>query len=145
MVSRGVGKTTFVRDEWADKDYWIIPLSRDGIWFDGYDGHEQVLLDDFAGGKSGIRLVHLLRLLHPFPERVEVKGGHVWWNPSEIVITTNVHPNDWYVYVGRANQRLALKRRIAEVWIMQEDGTKVIAEESWWNASADFPYQASRS
>ncbi len=134
----GVGKTTFVRDEWKDQNYWTLPLSRDGIWFDGYDGQEKVLLDDFAGGKSGIRLVHLLRLLHPFPERVEVKGGHVWWNPTEIVITTNIHPNDWYTYKGRANQRWALKRRISGVIIMKSDGTSETANESWWNCSQSY-------
>ena len=136
----GVGKTRTVWDGWEDLDFWAMPLSRKGIWFDAYDGQENVLLDDFAGGKSGISLVNLLRLLHEYPERVEVKGGHVWWNPKVIVITTNIHPNDWYDYKGRTEQRLALVRRISEVRLMYGDSTSEVAGEEWWIQSEDHPY-----
>ncbi len=139
----GVGKTKAVWDVWADKDFWTMPFSRKGIWFDGYDGNECVLMDDFAGGKSGVSLVNLLRLLHEYPEKVEVKGGHVWWNPKDIVITTNVHPNDWYDYKGRPEQRLALKRRIGEVHVYNDDSSFDIAEESWWSVSPEYVYPPS--
>lgn len=41
----GCGKTRFAREE---EDLWFTPLGSPN-WFDGYDQHEAVLLDDFAG------------------------------------------------------------------------------------------------
>ncbi len=135
----GLGKTLTVHKAWKDKDYWTLPLSNGTMWFDDYDGQERVLFDDFAGKFSHVSLVNLLRLLHEYPERVPVKGGHVWWNPKMISITTNIHPNDWYDYSNRSEQRLALKRRINKVFVFQElDKDATLATDEWWEPSFDY-------
>ena len=135
----GLGKSLTVHRAWENLDYWTMPLTNGTLWFDGYDGQERALLDDFAGKHSHVSLVVLLRLLHEFPERVPVKGGHVWWNPKIIAITTNIHPNLWYDYTNRTEQRLALKRRISKVFIFEKlnvDAT--IATDEWWTPTLDY-------
>lgn len=83
------GKTRTAHSLWTD--LWTYP--GDG-WFDSYDAHGTVLLDDFDGSDISYRL--LLRILDRYPLKVPVKGGFVEWVPKTIVITTNVHPADWY-------------------------------------------------
>ena len=136
----GAGKTLAVTNGWADAHYWEMPCSRQGVWYDGYDLHERVLMDDFSGGKSGVKLVNLLKLLHQYPSRQEIKGGHVWFNPNIIIITTNVHVNKWYDYSGRAESRLALIRRLNEVWIYNRGQEPVLADEEWFNDDSTEDY-----
>ena len=135
----GVGKTKTVYNAWDKLEYWTMPLTNGTMWFDGYDGQERALIDDFAGKFSHVSLVNLLRLLHEYPERVPVKGGHVWWNPKLVAITTNIHPNLWYDYTNRTEQRLALKRRISKVFLFEKfnvDAT--LATEEWWTPTLDY-------
>lgn len=135
----GVGKTKTVYKAWDKLDYWTMPLTNGTMWFDDYDGQERALFDDFAGKYSHVSLVNLLRLLHEYPERVPVKGGHVWWNPKLIAITTNIHPNDWYDYTNRNEQRLALKRRIKKVFIFEKlDVDATLATDDWWTPQLDY-------
>lgn len=105
----GSGKTRYVLDKHPDA--YVIPITSSTIWFDGYDGHDVALIDDFNGQ---IPLIQFLRVLHEYPEQVPVKGGHVWWNPSIIYITSNYAPVLWYKWEGREVSFEALTRRITE-------------------------------
>lgn len=111
----GTGKTRFVEDEFGGTDdLWVVPIGGQQ-WYDGYDGHKVVLIDDFNGASSKRRLDDLLRLLDRYVSRVPVKGGYRWFNPRRIYITTNFHPYMWYKWVGREEQYRALARRIGGV------------------------------
>lgn len=105
----GTGKTRSVFDHVDSlENLYVHP---GGPWFDGYDGNEVALFDDFTG--SCFKIGYLLKLLDRYPMRVPVKGGFVNWAPKEIFITSNMDPNDWYP--GALNEhRLALRRRISE-------------------------------
>lgn len=108
----GTGKTSSSRIL-GSKSYWECPLKGSKqLWFDGYDGQYNVLMDEFSGQ---LPLTELLRLLQPGPLQVPTKGGHTWWNPKRIFMTTNVHPRDWYDYTTRPEHYLALCRRIHHV------------------------------
>lgn len=86
------GKTSSAFEEFPD--LWVAP---EGGWFDGYDGEEHVLLDDFNGGREcGITFRSLLRLLDRYRMVVAVKGAFVQWRPRVIIITTNHHPSTWF-------------------------------------------------
>ena len=50
----GRGKTRSVYDRYEDDDFWCMPNDNKAMWFDTYDGHKVVLLDDFAGRSSPI-------------------------------------------------------------------------------------------
>ncbi len=126
----GTGKTRAVHDAWVDQGYWRMPVNNGTMWFDGYDGEARVLLDDFAGRMSKISLTMLLQILDRYPIQVPVKGSFTWWLPEDIVITSNVHPKDWYVWGDREEQYLALCRRITQITVFAADGVrKAIAEE----------------
>jgi len=109
----GTGKTTFARSLGTQgEDLVVVPVTKD-MWFDGCQGKRVVVLDDFKGG---YRLEHLLRLLHPFPEMVAIKGGFALWNPEIVVITSNFMPEAWYDWEGRAEHLTALGRRFTALY-----------------------------
>ena len=81
----GTGKSRFVAARWPDA-FWKAPESK---WWDGYSGHETVVLDDFKD--YGMPLVDLQRLLDWYPLWVEVKGS-VPMLAKRYVITANTSP-----------------------------------------------------
>jgi len=111
----GAGKTRHVMDKHGKTDeLYLQPISNGTPWFDGYDGHKVALLDDFDGAASKVPLTQTLKLLDIYPIQVPTKGGHAWWNPDTIYITTNLKPSDWYDFSSREEQYHALIRRISE-------------------------------
>lgn len=104
----GLGKTRRVHSECPSQDLWIHPGDR---WFDGYDGQEAVLFDDFDGG--WFKLGYLLKLLDRYCFQVPIKGGYAWWQPKKIFITSNVDPKLWYQGAAESQQQ-ALQRRLRE-------------------------------
>lgn len=111
----GIGKTRLAYDE--APGLYAIPLGKD-LWFDGYRGEKEVLIDDFSGN---LRLVDTLRMLDRYPIQVPIKGGHVWWCPTKIYLTSNVHPRNWYDYTKRKDSYSALTRRFHRVVFFTED------------------------
>lgn len=107
------GKTKYVWDN--HPDHYSIPYG-DKVWCSGYDAHDTVLWDDFAGRASKVPLTLLLQILDNYPLQLEVKGSHVWFNPSTLYITTNIAPSAWYDYSSREAHRGALSSRISELW-----------------------------
>lgn len=86
-------------------------------WFDGYDGHKVVLFDEFAGKKSKMSLVYFLQIIDIYPVQVETKGGFVPFAAELIIITTNIHPRDWYDFSTRPTQYRAIARRVNKVFL----------------------------
>lgn len=110
----GTGKTRRVW-EFADvSQLWCHPGDR---WFDGYDGQDAVLFDDFDG--SWFKLSYLLKLLDRYVFQVPVKGGYTWWAPKTIYLTSNLNPTDWYGSAHEEHKR-ALLRRLNEFGTIQE-------------------------
>ena len=65
---------------------------RSKFW-DGYAGHEHVVMDEFRGG---IDIAYLLIWLDRYPCIVEVKGSSVVLSARTIWITSNLDPRLWY-------------------------------------------------
>lgn len=86
----GTGKTHFCFEQIGERSVW---LPGDYKWFDGYQGQDCVLLDDYRG-EYDIGL--FLKLMDKYPMRVPVKGGFANWNPKKVYITSNVKPDLWY-------------------------------------------------
>jgi len=107
----GCGKSRLSRQE---GNYWVDPLGS-GAWFDGYNGEDNAIFDDFDGNKSHTRLKDFLRILDRYGLRVPVKGGFINWTPKRIWITTNYHPRDWWDWTSREAQYPALQRRITRI------------------------------
>lgn len=117
----GCGKTTEARQH-PQEELWVQPIGGQG-WYNGYDGHDYALFDDFGGSSSHVRLDDLLRLLHEWIEQVPIKGGFKWWIPKIIYVTTNIHPWKWYEWKDRESQYPALRRRITSVVTWRSDGS----------------------
>ncbi len=88
-------------------------------WFDGYTGQKVLLMDDFAGASSGVRLDWTLQLLDRYDLDVEMKGGHCRLMAETIYVTTNIHPSAWFDYTTRGGQYRALARRFHEVYLFE--------------------------
>lgn len=117
----GTGKTRYVYDTYREDGFYMLPVQSSGtIWFDGYDRDDVVLLDDFCGKYSKMPLGILLRILDRYPIIVPVKGAFTWWMPNIIIITTNIHPEDWYDWEDRREQFHALCRRFNSVYYYLE-------------------------
>lgn len=139
----GLGKTRTVMDRYgADDDFFIAPLNNGTMWYDTYDGHTKVLLDDFAGKMSHLPLTSLLRLLDRYPVLVPTKGGHTWWLPNEVYVTTNILPKDWYSWEGRGEHYKALARRFSRVVLYYvplssvDPGHVTQDNNTWWKENA---------
>jgi len=135
----GCGKTLEVYEDCGDA-IWETPI--DGAnWYDGYDGHEDALFDEFSGE---LTLKALLRITHEHRARVPIKGSYVWWEARRVFITTNVHPRDWYDWTNRESQYAALRRRITLLVTWRSDGSdrrvhqpdSAGAERFWTNYAA---------
>lgn len=101
----GTGKTRAAMQ--ICKDPWIS--GRDLKWWQGYDAHEEIILDDFRA--DFCKFHELLRILDRYPYTVEVKGGSRQLLSKIIIITSCYAPEE--VYCGQTTEHLdQLKRRI---------------------------------
>jgi len=80
-------------------------------WWDGYQGEETVIIDEFSGL---IDITYLLRWIDRYPCMVEVKGGAVVLNAKTFIITSNLSPEQWYPNASE-NHKAALQRRLTTV------------------------------
>lgn len=87
----GVGKSRICAETFPNA-YWVFP-QQVGKWWDGYEGEEVVIIDDFYGW---FQHNYMLRLLDRYPMKVESKGGVLEFIPKKIFITSNKPPEEWY-------------------------------------------------
>lgn len=99
----GTGKSREAYARWPDA--WRKSFG--GHWYNGYDGHEVAIFDDFRD--SWMRLSTLLNIMDRYPVNVEVKGGFRQWRPKVIVFTSDRSPEHMYKNVGDYHQ---ITRRI---------------------------------
>lgn len=79
-------------------------------WWDGYDAHENIIIDDFR--KDFCTFHELLRILDRYPYRVEYKGGSRQLLAKNIIITCPYPPDEVYSTREDVNQ---LIRRIDKI------------------------------
>lgn len=109
----GTGKT-FRATKFGGESYWILtrPAARHmPLWFDGYSGQECLIIDEFYGW---IPFDFLLRLLDVYRLQLQVRGGFVWAQYRNVVITSNADPSEWYPGVPE-DRRAALLRRLTYI------------------------------
>lgn len=107
----GTGKSWLARTE-AGPDAWIWTPSMDK-WFDGYEGQDHVILEEYRGQ---LPFGMLLSLLDRYSMRVPKKGSSQQWTPTHIWITSPVQPSEWYTTLTTVEGRLEqLTRRISEI------------------------------
>ena len=103
-----VGKTRSVYEHDPHPYKVVMPAQ----WWDNYDRHQTLLLDDFYGQ---IPFSFMLNILDGYPLQLPIKGGFVWAHWTKVFITSNVSPSDVYKNGVPADCLLAFNKRINEV------------------------------
>lgn len=93
----GTGKTRRALAEAGPGAYWLAKPTNQSLWFDGYDGQEVVVIDEFYGW---IARDLMQRMCDRYPLLVQTKGGTTPFLPKKIIITSNEHPAAWWSKVG---------------------------------------------
>lgn len=95
----GTGKTRGVFETYSD--VWI---SSDPTlqWFDGYNGEDVVLLDDYRGEANDALI---LRILDRYPTQVAVKGSFRSWCPTRIFISSNMKYDEMHLGIQDSFRR----------------------------------------
>ncbi len=105
----GLGKTRFVYDKWNIDDIYIKNMTK---WWDGYEQHEVVLVDDYR--RDFCKFHELLTLTDRYPCQREIKGGTVQINSKFIIFTSPRKPQD--MWENRTTEDLKqLMRRVDRV------------------------------
>lgn len=110
--STGSGKTRQAREWLADDIYTCLDTIK---WWEGYDKHENILIDDFR--KDWCKFHQLLKLLDRYEYKVETKGGSRQLLAKKIAITAPYHPS--VIYQTREDVQQLL-RRIDEIILIGE-------------------------
>jgi len=94
----GSGKSKHAHELGGPEAYWLPrPAPNSAVWFDGYEGQETVIIDEFYGWVSRDLLC---RLCDRYPFHVQTKGGAAVFVPKRIIITSNNPPDKWYSKLG---------------------------------------------
>lgn len=91
----GTGKSRRAGYEAGPEAYWLAkPASREtNLWWDGYNGQENVVIDEFYGWMPRDTMQ---RLADRNPLLVRVQEGHTPFLAKRIFITSNQEPERWW-------------------------------------------------
>lgn len=103
----GVGKTRGVVEKERDNLFIVDDPGGKELWWDGYNGEEAILIDDFNGW---ISYKLMLKILDGYKLRLPIKGGFTYARWTRVYITSNEMPNTWWI----EGQSEAFTRRVTE-------------------------------
>ncbi len=89
----GSGKSHWAEAIYDPEHRWALPDEQGTTWIDGYDGQRTLVIEDFKG-KIPFRT--LLRMLDVYPLEMQTKGGFCPAQWTDVIVTSNFHPNSWY-------------------------------------------------
>jgi len=130
----GTGKTRTAVE--ANPNAYIMGPEQ-GKWWDGYDMHTEVILEEYRGQFT---FGYLLRLTDRYAMKVEYKGGLTEFVADKIIITSPEHPGLWYSKLEQRDGKMAqLKRRISKILEFKTLGEPPvdITEDPWPVPSPD--------
>lgn len=104
----GTGKTKYAYQNY--EDLYSVMITDNLKWWEGYDKHKNVIIDDLRPGD--IEFTRLLRLLDRYEFRVETKGSTRQMLAEVIIITSAFHPQK---FVPPNEEEEQLLRRIDKI------------------------------
>jgi len=107
----GTGKTRKAVEDNVSSYYILDLIENGGTWFDNYCGESCLIIDDFYGQLKAEKLLHWL---DGYKRLLPTKGGSVYAKWKKVIITSNVHPDEWYQSIPE-KVKDALKRRYTEI------------------------------
>lgn len=106
----GAGKTHLAIHKARQKYGRVYVKNPTHKWWDGYSGHEAVVMDDFDPQKTELDRTYMNQLMDKWPMMLEVKGGFTKNLIKTLYITTNYHPRTWYADGDEAQTRRRITR-----------------------------------
>ncbi len=91
-----MGASGSINDLEGFRPYCTMPTPVSSLvipWIDGYEGHEDVIIEDFDGT---INFRIFLRMTDKYRNPMQNKGGFAQMSPKRIWISSNIHPREWY-------------------------------------------------
>lgn len=86
----GTGKSREAFELYPD----AYPAMDTGEWWEGYDAHEEVIIDDMR--KDFLKFHQLLKLFDRYPYRVQFKGGSRQFLARTIIVTSCYSPEEMF-------------------------------------------------
>lgn len=125
----GSGKTKRAHAECPKA--FVLRASTSGIWWDGYDGETEVIIDEFDGW---VPWTQILSWLDGYACTIPIKGGMRSLMATTIILTSNKSPLEWYpgiaIKMGDVNGIQPLIRRITTTIHMDFIDAKYWTKES---------------
>lgn len=103
----GTGKSKLAHEMAPEDCYYTMDT---GKWFEGYDGHENIIIDDIR--KDFMKYSFFLKFLDRYAYRFENKGGSRQFKAKRIIITSIYHPEQLW---NTREDLYQLTRRIDEI------------------------------
>jgi hypothetical protein len=121
----GVGKTRLISETVDPTDvYWLPKPNGTRVFWDGYSGQSDVVIDEFFGW---LPRDFMCRLCDRQPFRVETKGGSVNFVAKRVFITSNNSPAQWWSRLGLGPFRRRLQDDLGVCYKMEEGGVLSVA------------------
>ena len=116
----GSGKTRWL-DEQFGLDGWArMPNPTSSWWITpSVSLSDNVLIDDVSHEKVP-KVAEFLEWTDRYPVEFNSKGGHLWWKPKNIVITSNSAWSDWWPYLTDVH-KAAVERRVYRISLVYKD------------------------
>lgn len=102
----GTGKS---RRAWDEAGFDSYPKDPRTKFWDGYNRHEHVVMDEFRGT---IDVANLLRWFDRYPVIIENKGSSTVLSATKFWITSNLSPKQWYPDIDSATLAALLRRLV---------------------------------
>lgn len=130
----GVGKSYWANTAGlTNRSVYPLGIQRSGgWWWDGYHGQRVAWVDEFDPHTTRVRT--LLRILDSYKLDVQVKGGTITADWTEVIITHNLHPSQWYPPMKAVNAA-AYARRMRVVFFKLEH--RDMCFDCLWEAAKD--------
>lgn len=105
----GVGKSHTAFRDYAPETHYVLPLNDKG-WWDGYNGQQTVVVNEFRGE---IEYRELLDLIDKWPKQVPRRGREPQpFISTHIIITSSLPPDEIYKKRNSQDSLAQLLRRI---------------------------------
>lgn len=106
----GVGKSRRAHEMFEGQDFYR-KTSNTKTWWEGYDAHENVIIDDMT--ERNYEYKNLLDLLDRYECRIECKGGTRQFLAKKIIITASLDPHT--MFQNQDQEGGEILRRITEI------------------------------
>lgn len=116
----GTGKSRKALYDDAGKrlqDTYIVPDSENLKWWMDYEGETTIVINEMDGSKC--KYSRWKEICDGHQMIVETKGDHTYAKWDRVIMTTNVHPNNWWDKAGASLSHSEFKRRVGELVIFE--------------------------